>query len=144
MAPNSHCSITNNDWDRIGQGQNLQRNRTDLYTIKNMSIMNPKPNYLKNEREKNPPINLEEWARYLGLKYIIKLSKEDLVPYQLNLMLNSNQIALFRQTQTLSRHNRVLNRVYSPPCFISQPWQNLNSYRLCTYLILNYQKQISI
>ena len=104
--------------------------------------MNPKPNYLKNERGKNPAINLEGWVRYFGLKYIIKLSKEDLVPYPLNVMLNSNQIALFRQTQTLRRHNRVLNRVLNrvhyPPCFISQPWQNLNSYRLCTYLILNY------
>ena len=65
-----------------------------------MSIMNSKPNYPKNERGKNPAINLEGWARHFGLKYIIKLSKEDLAPYQWNVMLNSNQIALFRQTQT--------------------------------------------
>ena len=57
-------------------------NRIDLYIIKNMSIMNPKPNYLKNEKGKNPAINLEGWARHFGLKYIIKLSKEDFVPYQ--------------------------------------------------------------
>ena len=74
--------------------------------------MNPKVKWLKKEREKSlnfpqekwkyPDIHLEERARHFEHEYIIKLSKKDLVSYQLNLMLNLNQgIALFRQTQTL-------------------------------------------
>ena len=75
-------------------------------------IINPK--YLIKEREKNlkipkkwhkyesiktlsPAIHLEEWDRHFEHEYIIRLSKKDFVPYQLNLMLNSDQgLALFR------------------------------------------------
>ena len=80
--------------------------------------------YLKKEREKNlkfpqewrkdgsilrlsPAIHLDASDRHFEHEYIIKLSKKDLLLYQLNLMLNSNQgLPLFRQTQTLSRQKQ--------------------------------------
>ena len=74
-------------------------------------------------------IHLEEWARHFECEYIIKLSKKDLVPYHLNRMLNSDKaLALFRQTQALSRHEHDFQQVSYPACFLSQPWQKLHSY----------------
>ena len=47
------------------------------------------------------------WARHFEHEYIIKLSKKDITPYQLNLMLNRNQgLALFREARTLRRHTQ--------------------------------------
>ena len=46
-------------------------------------------------------------AFYFEHEYIIKLSKKDLAPHQLNLILNSDQgLALLRQTQTVSKHKQ--------------------------------------
>ena len=55
----------------------------------------------------SPAIDLEGCSRQFEHEYIVKLSKKDPIPSQLNLMLNSNQgLTFFRQTQTLTRHKR--------------------------------------
>ena len=45
----------------------------------------------------SPAIHLEGWDRHFEQEYIIRLSEKDLVPYHLNLMVNSDQgLTLFR------------------------------------------------
>ena len=92
----------------------------------------------------SPAIHLEGWARHFGHKYIIKLSNKNLVPYQMNLMLNSNQeLTLIRKTQTLSRHKHGFQQGFLSTRF---PFSNLTEliFISCRFLIPNDWKQISI
>ena len=105
--------------------KNDLQNRVHLNIIKYMtlSIQNTSKrkrrkisNFFKNDAEMKVSRHLTQssypsagvgQAFYFEHKYIIKLSKKDLFPHQLNLMLNSDQgLVLFRQTQTLSRHKQ--------------------------------------
>ena len=51
MAPISHWSVTNNDWDRIGISF-LEEQNSSLHNQIHADIMNPKAKYLKEEEFK--------------------------------------------------------------------------------------------
>ena len=51
MAPISHWSVTNNDWDRIGISF-LEEQNSSLHNQIHADIMNPQAKYLKEEEFK--------------------------------------------------------------------------------------------
>ena len=51
MAPLSHWSVTNNDWDRIGISF-LEEQNSSLHNQIHADIMNPKAKYLKEKEFK--------------------------------------------------------------------------------------------
>ena len=89
----------------------------------------------------SPAILLEGRARHFDREYIIKLSKKNFVPYQLNLMLNLDHgLALFRQTQTLRKQKQGSQQVSYPLFFLSQLWQKLYIHLMKVCLILSEQE----
>ena len=92
----------------------------------------------------SPAIYLNGSTRHFEHECIIKLSKKDLVLHQLNLMLNldHSRLALFRKTQSLSRHKQGSQQGFLSTMF---PYSTLTeNIFISWYLIPSDQKQIGI